>query len=347
MRRRRLVDLLILALAAVFISTHRHSGVRHQGDIGELAGVSKGDARKGRHLGFDTYSYPGDEVMRAWREADVPYEWVGYYLPSAPCHKGTSWGGKRQRLVEMGWGIAVIYVGQQPWGDVSVPAAAAAAVKPPKPQPAAKKPAARRQPSRKAARTTTKQATRRVPAAKAVSTRAARARKPASRKPSTPPTTCSRAFVTAERGRREADDAIAKAVAEGFPPGTVVFLNIERMNRVPRAMGDYYRAWTARMLADGRYRPGFYAHKFNAQIVYDDVKAEYERAGVSSEPPFWIAGGRGFSPEREPHEVGHAFAKVWQGVLDVVEEWKGFKLPVDINVARVPSPSSHEHLDAD
>jgi hypothetical protein len=124
----------------------------------------------------------------------------------------------------------------------------------------------------------------------------------------------------------------------------VVFLNIERMNRVPQAMRDYYRAWTARMLADGRYRPGFYAHKFNAQIVYDDVKAEYERAGVRSEPPFWVAGGRGFSPEREPHEVGHAFAKVWQGVLDVVEEWKGFKLPIDVNVARVPSPSSHEHL---
>jgi hypothetical protein len=318
MRGRRLVDLLILTLATVFISTHRHNGLRHQGDVGEIAGVSANDARKGRHLGFDTYAYPGDEVMRAWRHADVPYEWVGYYLPSAPCHKGTSWGGKRQTLAEIGWGVAVVYVGQQPWGDVSVPAAAAAAVKPPKAKPAAKKRAARRQPSRKGASTKTKQ-----------------------------PTTCSRTFVTAARGALEADDAIAKTAGEGFRPGTVVFLNIERMNRVPQAMRDYYRAWTARMLANGRYRPGFYAHKFNAQIVYDDVKAEYERAGVTSEPPFWIAGGRGFSPERQPHEVGHAFAKVWQGVLDVVEEWKGFKLPIDVNVARVPSPSSHEHLDAD
>jgi hypothetical protein len=121
-----------------------------------------------------------------------------------------------------------------------------------------------------------------------------------------------------------------------------VFLNIERMNRVPQRMREYYRAWTARMLEVGRYQPGFYAHKYNAQIVYDDVKAIYQAAGRTNEPPFWVAGGRGFSPEREPHEVGHAFAKVWQGVLDVVEEWKGFKLPIDVNVARVPSPSSHE-----
>ena len=158
------------------------------------------------------------------------------------------------------------------------------------------------------------------------------------------PTTCSRAFVNAARGTLEADDAIAKAAAEGFAPGTVIFLNIERMNRVPQAMRDYYRAWTARVLADGRYRPGFYAHKYNAQIVYDDVKAEYVRAGVEREPPFWIAGGRGFSPDRQPHEVGHSFAKVWQGVLDVVQEWKGFKLPIDVNVAHVPSPSSHENV---
>jgi hypothetical protein len=26
------------------------------------------------YLGFDTYKYPGDEVMRAWRHDDVPYE---------------------------------------------------------------------------------------------------------------------------------------------------------------------------------------------------------------------------------------------------------------------------------
>jgi guanyl-specific ribonuclease Sa len=353
MKLRRLRDLLILVLAAVFVSTHRNSGVRHEGDIGELAGVATSESRRGRHLGFDTYAYPGDELMRAWRAGGVPYEWVGYYLPSAPCHKGTSWGGKRETLAEMGWGVAVIYVGQQPWGEVSVPAAAAAAVAAPKPKAvrtaAATKTA--RKTARKAAAKSSRSSARTAASAKSArASAAARARRDKTAKTvktakaaKKPPTTCSRTFVNAARGTQEADDAIAKAAAEGFAPGTVVFLNIERMNRVPQAMRDYYRAWTARLLADGRYRPGFYAHKYNAQIVYDDVKAEYARAGVQSEPPFWIAGGRGFSPEREPHEVGHPFAKVWQGVLDVVQEWKGFKLPIDVNVAHVPSPSSHEN----
>lgn len=325
------------------MSTHRNNGVRHTGDVGELAGISARDGRKGRHLGFDTYAYPGNEAMLAWRQADVPYEWVGYYLPLAPCHKGSSWGGKRQAITDMGWGVAVIYVGQQPWGEVSVPAAAAAAVRPPKAKLASKLAA------RKTSAKTSRKGTARSAKATAKKARTAKAAppKPASQQASTRPSTCSRTFVTAGRGTLEANDAIARTAAEGFTPGTVVFLNIERMNRVPPAMRDYYRAWTARMLADGRYRPGFYAHKFNARIVYDDVKAVYESAGVRTEPPFWIAGGRGFSPERQPHEVGHAFANVWQGVLDIVEEWKGFKLPIDVNVARVPSPSSHENVPVD
>lgn len=70
----------------------------------------------GKHLGFDTHTYPGDKTMRAWKNAPgAPYRWVGYYLPS-PCHKDASWSGKRQTLTDMGWGIAVVYVGQQTWG---------------------------------------------------------------------------------------------------------------------------------------------------------------------------------------------------------------------------------------
>ena len=69
--------------------------------------------------GFDTRDYPGDEVMTAWRAAS-PYRWVGYYLP-APCHTGTSWQGRRAGLERMGWGIAVLFVGEQDWaaGDPS------------------------------------------------------------------------------------------------------------------------------------------------------------------------------------------------------------------------------------
>src|SRR5689334_2849742 len=64
------------------------------------------------HAGFDTSIYPGDAAMSAWHKPSSPYEWVGYYL-QAPCHRDPSWMGKRSTLRSMGWGLAVLYVGQQ------------------------------------------------------------------------------------------------------------------------------------------------------------------------------------------------------------------------------------------
>src|SRR3712207_4325372 len=162
--------------------------------------------------------------MRAWRAAEVPYEWVGYYLPSAPCHKGTSWGGKRQTLTDMGWGVAVVYVGQQPWGEVSVPVAARAAVAPPKPKPASnttskvvarvtpKRPASKTKAAAKSSAKSTAKPAAKAPA-KAPAKQAAKSRsEPAAANKKS--TTCDRALVTAAQGTREADDAVAKAMAE-------------------------------------------------------------------------------------------------------------------------------------
>jgi len=67
------------------------------------------------YMGFDTGEYPGDDAMRAWRTGDSPYHWSGYYLPS-PCHQDEGWEGKRETLTAMGYGLAVLYVGQQTWG---------------------------------------------------------------------------------------------------------------------------------------------------------------------------------------------------------------------------------------
>src|SRR5215210_4404303 len=67
------------------------------------------------YLGFDTGNYPGDDAMRAWRTGNSPYSWTGYYLKS-PCHQDDGWSGKRQTLTGMGYGLAVLYVGQQTWG---------------------------------------------------------------------------------------------------------------------------------------------------------------------------------------------------------------------------------------
>lgn len=255
---------LLLAAAAMTVSaetpTKTHS-------------TSPGDET---YLGFDTNKYPGDAAMSAWKKSGK-YDWVGYYL-QAPCHSDGSWTGKRARLSKEGWGMAVIYVGQQTWN----------------------KP---------------------IPVSNATGS------------------DCSRSFVNASQGKRDARDAIAKAKRDGFEKGTVIFLDIEAMNSIPNQMRDYYRTWTREVLADGTYRPGIYSHTKNAQRIYDDVKSEYKRSGSKSEPPFWVASTRGFSEAASPTDVGHHFASVWQGKLDITRTHNGVKLPVDINVSSDPSPS--------
>jgi glycoside hydrolase-like protein len=284
--------------------------------VAELPAAAVSDAVAGKHLGFDTSIYPGDDAMRAWKDSDAPYEWVGYYL-AAPCHKDASWVGTRETLSRMGWGLAVIYVGQQTWGRTPGKAYTETRYVTRKVK----------QTVRRNGRRVTRYVRKRVPIKVTVQPRAAAGQ------------ACSTQLVGATRGRAEADDAIQKTAAEGFADGTVVFLDVEYMDAVPNAMRDYYSAWVARVLEDGRFRPGIYAHTRNAEVIYGDVNAVYDAAGVSDEPPFWIASGRNFSTDKAPHEVGHDFAAVWQGILDIVETRNGVKMPIDVNVAAVPSPS--------
>jgi len=240
---------------------------------------------KGHYVGFDTHTYPGTAVMKAWKDTPgSPYKWVGYYLPS-PCHDDRSWVGKRDTLQQLGWGVAIVYVGQQTWGHVP--------------------------------RTLT----------------------PTQRDALRKKTDCSTDLISAEEGTLNADDATARAASEGFATGAVVFLDLERMQTIPPAMRDYYRAWVARMLANKKYRPGIYTHQFNADQVFTDVKDVFTAAGDTSTPRFWIAGGKGFDTGRAPQDVGYAFAGVWQGVIDVARSVANIRLPVDVNVAAWKSPS--------
>jgi hypothetical protein len=271
----------------------------------------------GRHLGFDTNIYPGDKAMDAWKRSGE-YEWVGYYL-KAPCHGDNSWSGTRERLVDQGWGLAVIYVGQQTWGKNLTLASAA--------KPATTRLSVKRSKASKASKKSHKK-TR-------VRTMTRRSSAPVAATGSR----CSASYVNAIQGAIDARDAIATAEREGFPKGTVVFLDVEHMDVVAQPMRDYYRAWTRVVLGDGRYQPGIYAHTKNAQTIYEDVNEVFDQAGVDAEPQFWIAGASGFSPSSAPTDVGHAFASAWQGVLDVVRTHNGVRLPVDISVASAASPS--------
>jgi hypothetical protein len=69
---------------------------------------------KGRYVGFDTHlSARGHAHLEG--DAGRAVLMGRYYLPS-PCHGNASWTGKRDTTSADGWGLAVIYVGQQTWG---------------------------------------------------------------------------------------------------------------------------------------------------------------------------------------------------------------------------------------
>ena len=319
---------LLLLLSSMFALLGCDSSGSTRADIGrasariaEVAEAVSGqsavaaDAVSTGHLGFDTSEYPGDAVMQAWHAGGAPYEWTGYYLPS-PCHADEGWSGKRDTLTAMGYGLAVVYVGQQTWGRLP----GAPHLVPKRITSRVKKRVGRGDARHTIWQTITRTVLHRAPA-------------PA------PDARCNADFVTAARGAADGADAGARAQHEGFPRGTTIFLDLERMESVPQSMRDYYKAWVRAVIADGRYRAGIYVHTFNANAVYDDVKDAYRGAGLASEPPFWVAKARGFDITKLPSEVGHAFAAVWQGMLDVKQTWAGHRMPIDVNVSSHKSPS--------
>ena len=268
------------------------------------------------YLGFDTGTYPGDDAMRAWRTGNSPYSWAGYYLKS-PCHQDPGWMGKRETLAAMDYGLAVLYVGQQTWGRrPGVPHMERVKV-----QKRVTSYVGHGKKRRKVTRTVTRTVLRKAP-------------------PPAANATCNADFVSGARGMREGVDAAQTTASEGFPRGTTIFLDLERMDVLHQPMRDYYSAWVRAVLDDGRYVPGIYVHTYNANTVYSDVKAVYTSAGLKGEPPFWVAKSKGFDTNKHPTEAGHTFASVWQGVLDVTQTWNGHKIPIDVNVAALPSPSA-------
>lgn len=229
--------------------------------------------------GFDTREYPGDAAMATWKR-ESPYQWVGYYL-EAPCRPRSTWTGRRAALTSAGWGIALLYAGEQQWADTTSHAV-----------------------------------------------------------PAEGPVRCSRRNLTAERGTADAIDAEQRAAADGFPNGTLVFLNVERVEQVGAELAGYVQAWVGTMHERGRYRPGIYLHERNVDALYARVVAELNRRGSSAGPPLWVAKGSGFSIEAAPRESGVPGARVWQGTFNTRETWGGVTLQIDANVADVASPSA-------
>ena len=65
-----------LMLPLVFSYDFSHAlrnPVNELGDaVAEASELVVSNVRGGSHLGFDTYAYPGDDAMLAWRDDSVP-----------------------------------------------------------------------------------------------------------------------------------------------------------------------------------------------------------------------------------------------------------------------------------
>jgi hypothetical protein len=214
--------------------------------------------------------------------------------------------GSYARVKGMGWGTAVLYVGQQDWS--MIPSSIVRA--------------------------------RRSVASPALDRAMASAAYAASAAATT--VTCSASLLTSAQGTSEAADAVAKTAGEGVPSGSAIFLDVEYVSSVSPALATYVSAWIAGVLADGRFQPAIYCAKSNADTLYAAASAAYAAAGRDDAPRFWIASSRGFAITEKPTDVGLEYANVWQGLFEVSETWGGFTSTIDVNVADTPSPSQIE-----
>jgi hypothetical protein len=98
---------LLIAVAGGCADAHRATGILEPATPTAYAG----------YPGFDIGVYPGDATLAAWRFPTSPYHWVGYYL-AAPCHRDVSWMEQYKKVTDLGWGTAMIYVGQQDWSQI-------------------------------------------------------------------------------------------------------------------------------------------------------------------------------------------------------------------------------------
>ncbi len=127
-RFRANVRAVFVALAVALLPTCKPSSagkINLSCDCG--VSVTKFQHRDGSSPGLSTRQFPGLDRLAPWMR-ESPFVWVTYYLP-APCYADTSsWSGQRRNLISQGWGLAVVFVGQQAPGVslrfADVPAAA-------------------------------------------------------------------------------------------------------------------------------------------------------------------------------------------------------------------------------
>lgn len=155
---------------------------------------------------------------------------------------------------------------------------------------------------------------------------------------------CGKTKLSRTNGVTHGLDAIAKSMAEGFRPGTIVFLDVEQFSgTLSTPMEDYIRGWIGALLDNGSIAPGIYCPANKATAIRRAAQKEYvAHERPDDGPAFWIVkvGNNGFDPKTSnPEDCGVPFASVWQGVIDISERHGDVTIGIDQNVATSANPS--------
>jgi N-acetylmuramoyl-L-alanine amidase len=156
---------------------------------------------------------------------------------------------------------------------------------------------------------------------------------------------CGQNNLTRSQGAIDADDAILKASSDDLTENSIIFLDIEAVDVVTKALADYVRGWVGGLLDAGSYKPGIYCHHKNADALLDAAQIEYEARGLHNEAPaFWVVKIKSNFDVRKdsPADSGIPYASVWQGRLDIKSEVHGQITikSLDHNVADSNNPSN-------
>jgi hypothetical protein len=159
-------------------------------------------------------------------------------------------------------------------------------------------------------------------------------------------TGCGSKSLTSDVGKADGLDAIARSHAEGFPPSSIVYLDVEPFDgSLPANMKDYVQGWTDALLQDDTYEPGIYCHAKNAIDLHTLGEDRFAAAGrPAGAPSFWITRPKAsFNPDTSvPADSGISFATLWQGQIDTkaVTHSGATISSIDVNVALTANPSN-------
>lgn len=167
-------------------------------------------------------------------------------------------------------------------------------------------------------------------------------------------------------GQKDALEAVAAAKREGFPSGTVIFLDIEEGGRMLPEQKTYVYRWVDDVI-DAGFRAGVYCSGIPAKegkssiITAEDIRANAE----GREIVYWVTNDvcppspGCISSKPAPSESGVSFAEIWQFAQsprrkDFARMCRNYNLDgncyppgidpatqlhVDVNTATSPDPS--------